>query len=75
MMAIEIAALLALVPVKLRGQQSSGATVRIDDPRPARMAGGLWSTTSTRAPFHMEGGKGAKPKVVKFQLRPDPLAK
>ncbi len=34
---------------------------------------GLWSTYATRAPFHMEGGKGTKPKVVKFQLRPDPL--
>ena len=30
---------------------------------------------STRAPFHMEGGKGTKSKVVKFQIRPDPLAR
>jgi hypothetical protein len=30
---------------------------------------------STRAPFHMEGGKGTTSKVVKFQLRPDPLAR
>ncbi len=36
---------------------------------------GLWSTYATRTPFHMEGGKGTKPKVVKFQLRPDPLAR
>ena len=28
-----------------------------------------------RTPFHIEGGKGTEPKVVKFQLRPDPLAK
>jgi hypothetical protein len=34
----------------------------------------LWSTVSTRAPFHMEGGKGTRPKVVRFQLRPNPLA-
>ena len=36
---------------------------------------GLWSTYATRTPFHMEGGKGTKPKVVKFQLRPDLLAR
>ena len=36
---------------------------------------GLWATVSTRAPFHMEGGKGTLSKVVKFQLRPDPLAR
>jgi hypothetical protein len=24
---------------------------------------------------NMEGGKGTKPKVVKFQRRPDPLAR
>jgi hypothetical protein len=34
----------------------------------------LWSTYATRTPFHMEGGKGMMSKVVKFQLRPDPLA-
>ena len=36
---------------------------------------GLWTTVSTRTPFHMEGGKGTTSKVVKFQLRPDPLTK
>jgi len=34
----------------------------------------LWSTYATRAPFHVEGGKGTQSKVLKFQLRPDPLA-
>jgi hypothetical protein len=48
---------------------------RIDDPRAGWKGRGLWSTVSTRAPFHMEGGKGTTSKVVKFQLRPDPLAK
>jgi hypothetical protein len=48
---------------------------RIDDPKTGWKGKGLWATTGTRAPFHMEGGKGTKPKVVKFQLRPDPLAK
>ena len=36
---------------------------------------GLYSSVSTRAPFHMEGGRGTTSKLVKFQLRPDPLSK
>ena len=36
---------------------------------------GMWSTYGNRTPFHIEGGKGTRPKVVKFQLRPDPLAR
>jgi hypothetical protein len=48
---------------------------RIDDPRTGWKGRGLWSTVSTRAPFHMETGKGTTSKVVRFQLRPDPLAK
>lgn len=48
---------------------------RIDDPNTGWKGRGLWATVSTRAPFHMEGGKGTTSKVVKFQLRPDPLAK
>jgi len=47
---------------------------RIDDAKKGWKGRGLWSTTSTRAPFHMEGGKGTRPKVVRFQLRPNPLA-
>jgi hypothetical protein len=48
---------------------------RIDDPNAGWKGRGLWSTVSTRAPFHMETGKGTTSKVVHFQLRPDPLAK
>ncbi|PYQ16711.1 MAG: hypothetical protein DMF80_03715 [Acidobacteria bacterium] len=48
---------------------------RIDDPSGGWKGRGLWSTVSTRAPFHMEGGKGTTSKVLHFQLRPDPLAK
>ncbi|HEY3099246.1 MAG TPA: carboxypeptidase-like regulatory domain-containing protein [Methylomirabilota bacterium] len=48
---------------------------RIDDPAAGWKGRGLWATVSTRAPFHMEGGKGTTSKVVKFQLRPDPLAR
>jgi hypothetical protein len=48
---------------------------RIDDPNGGWKGRGLWATVSTRAPFHMEGGKGTTSKVVKFQLRPHPLAR
>ncbi|HEX5168960.1 MAG TPA: hypothetical protein VFW11_07285 [Cyclobacteriaceae bacterium] len=47
---------------------------RIDDPDAGWKGRGLWATISTRAPFHMEGGKGTTSKVFKFQLRPDPLS-
>jgi hypothetical protein len=48
---------------------------RIDDPNGGWKGRGLWATVSTRAPFHMEGGKGTTSKVVKVQIRPDPLAR
>jgi len=48
---------------------------RIDDPKGGWKGRGLYSTVSTRAPFHMETGKGTQSKVIRFQLRPDPLAK
>ena len=48
---------------------------RVDDPYGGWKGRGLWATVSTRAPFHMEGGKGTTSKVMKFQLRPDPLAR
>ena len=47
---------------------------RIDDPEAGWKGKGLWATWSTRAPFHSETGKGTPSKVVRFQLRPDPLA-
>jgi hypothetical protein len=48
---------------------------RIDDPDAGWKGRGLWTTISTRTPFHMEGGQGNTSKVIKFQMRPDPLAK
>jgi hypothetical protein len=48
---------------------------RIDNPNAGWKGRGLWATVSTRAPFHMEGGKGTPSKVVHFQLRPDPLGR
>jgi hypothetical protein len=48
---------------------------RIDNPKGGWKGRGLWSTISTRAPFHMETGKGTTSKVYKMQMRPNPLAK
>jgi hypothetical protein len=54
---------------------AKGADGRIDDPNAGWKGRGLWSTYGNRTPFHTEGGKGTRPKVVKFQMRPDPLAR
>ena len=48
---------------------------RIDDPNAGWKGRGLWATYSTRTVFHVEGGKDNRPRVVHFQLRPDPLAR
>ena len=48
---------------------------RIDDPKAGWKGRGVWATVSTRAPFHMETGKGTTSKVLHFQLRPDPLGR
>jgi hypothetical protein len=48
---------------------------RIDDASAGWKGRGLWATVSTRAPFHMETGRGTTSKVLHFQLRPDPLAR
>jgi hypothetical protein len=48
---------------------------RIDDPNAGWKGRGVWSNTGNRTPFHLEGGKGTTPKIVHFQMRPDPLAR
>ena len=48
---------------------------RIDDPNGGWKGKGLYATYAGSASTHIEGGKGQTPKVVHFQLRPDPLAK
>ena len=62
------------VPYPL-GFFAKGMDGRIDDPSGGWKGRGLWSTFASRTPFHMETGKGTTSKVLKFQLRPDPLAK
>jgi hypothetical protein len=62
------------VPYPL-GFYTKGMDGRIDDPNTGWKGRGLWTTYGHRTPFHIEGGKGTLPKVVKFQIRPDPLAR
>jgi hypothetical protein len=57
------------------GFYAKGMDGRIDDPKGGWKGKGIWTTFATRAPFHSEGGKGTTSKLVKFQVRPDPLAK
>jgi len=57
------------------GFHSRGVDGRIDDPNAGWKGKAIWSTFATRAPFHVEGGKGTTSKIVKFQVRPNALAK
>jgi len=57
------------------GFYAKGIDGRIDDAKAGWKGKGIWTSISTRAPFHMEGGRGTTSKLLKFQVRPDPLAK
>jgi len=77
-------ALLALMPdtgewVVLRvpypqGFFSRGLDGRIDDPDGGWKGRGVWATYGAAVTWHIEGGPGVKPGMIKFQVRPDPLA-
>ena len=65
--------------VKLRvpypmGMFAKNVDGRIDDENAGWKGRALWTTTGTRAFFHNEGGKGSRPKAIKIQVRPSPLA-
>jgi hypothetical protein len=57
------------------GFYSKGFEGRIDDANAGWKGRGLWVPSGDRTPWLKEGGKGTKPLVVQFQVRPDPLAK
>ncbi len=61
------------VPYPL-GFYSRGMDGRIDNPNAGWKGRALWANYGTHFVWHIEGGKGTKGKVVKFQIRPDPLA-
>ena len=47
---------------------------RIDDADAGWKGRGLWVSSGDRTPWLREGGKGSKPLVVHFQMRPNPRA-
>jgi hypothetical protein len=51
------------------------ANGRIDDPKAGWKGRGLWADYASYAGWHIEGGPGTLPKAIKFQIRPNPLAK
>jgi len=54
---------------------AKNADGRVDDPNAGWKGRGLWTTYGSRTNFHLEGGKDNRPRAVKLQLRPDPLAR
>jgi hypothetical protein len=63
------------------GFYTRSAHGRIDDPRAGWKGRGLWSSYMSYTSWHIEGGdgpmggKGQLAKLVKFQVRPTPLAR
>jgi hypothetical protein len=62
------------VPYPLNFYQR-GMDGRIDDPNGGWKGRGLYADYGQNAVWHLDGGKGTLGNVVKFQLRPNPLAK
>ena len=62
------------VPYPL-GFFSRGMDGRIDDPDAGWKGRGVWANYGIHYLWHVEGGQGTKSKMVRFQLRPDPLAR
>jgi len=62
------------VPYPL-GFYSRGMDGRIDDARAGWKGRALYANYGTHFVWHIEGGKGTKGKIVKFQMRPNPLAR
>lgn len=54
---------------------AKGMDGRIDDANAGWKGKGVFATYSGSASTHIEGGKGTMPKVIHFQIRPDPLAR
>jgi hypothetical protein len=58
-----------------RGFYTRGLDGRIDNPNTGWKGRGLWASFSDVPVWHQEGGdEGAGPQLVKFQMRPSPLA-
>jgi len=57
------------------GFHSRGVDGRIDDPAAGWKGRGIYATYGADAAWHIEGGPIEKGNLVKFQIRPDPLAR
>jgi len=59
-----------------RGFHTRGMDGRIDDPKGDWKGRGIYSTYAMQPVWHQEGGEDGTsgPQLVKFQVRPDPLA-
>jgi hypothetical protein len=57
------------------GFHSRGVDGRIDDPNTGWKGRGVYSTYGADAAWHVEGGPNERGNLVKFQIRPDPLAR
>jgi len=62
------------VPYPL-GFYQRGMDARIDDPEAGWKGRALYANYGTHLVWHIEGGKGTTGKIVKIQVRPDPLAR
>jgi hypothetical protein len=62
------------VPYPLNFYQR-GMDGRIDDPNTGWKGRAMYADYGPNAVWHIEGGKGTLGALVKFQMRPDPLAK
>ena len=57
------------------GFYAKGFDGRIDDPNAGWKGRGIYATYGADAMWHIEGGPKEKNSLIKFQMRPDPLAK
>ena len=62
------------VPYPL-GFYTRGLDGRIDDPTGGWKGRGVYANYGPNSVWHTEGGLGTLSAIVKFQLRPDPLAR
>jgi hypothetical protein len=56
------------------GLHAKNVDARIDDESAGWKGRALWTTDGTRTMFHLEGGTANRPRAIKIQIRPDPLA-
>ncbi len=61
------------VPYPL-GFYTRGLDGRIDDPEAGWKGRGVWASNNSVVVWHNEGGRGMTSEIVRFQIRPHPLA-